>query len=169
MASLAKCLEVDPAAFNFPAGLELVIEAFLTTVGEVPKLAIEFFTKGPKVLLEAFVGNMSPELPSFKASIPGIGDIEFKGRSVNAGFDIPIFDPEGLITLITGLVKILVKLPELVVDKNTKLPKIPTLKGVFDIVTEALGLPKPPILKVEFTSKFVGCLVPAILDKLTPG
>jgi hypothetical protein len=161
---IVKCIGVEPKALD---GLVLVIAAFGKVVIKMPTLAPLFFIKGPTVVLDAFIGSLSPDLPSFNTKIK-IGDVEFplkfKGKDLNSDFGLPVFSPEGLVSMILGLVNILVGLPELFFDEVLKTPKVPTYEGVLKLVGASLGLQIDPlILDARFVEKFTGCIVDIIM------
>lgn len=165
MATLADCLKVDPKDFDFDGGLQLVIAAFTKIVGQIPILAPQFFIKGPSVIIDAFLGALSPSLPSFNVDVPGIGNLKFEGKDLNANFGLPVFAPDGLIKMIVGMVKILLGLPELFFDKGPPpVPKVPTFDAVLKLVGASLGLQVDPlILNADFIKKFSGCIAKIIL------
>lgn len=166
--SIAECLDIDPETV---ASLQLVLEAFALTVPEL--VSLDFAVKIPDLpgsAIELFLGNLSPELPSFSANIPGIGTIEFTGGvDLNTGLEIPVFDPgsldAGLISFIVGLSTILIKLPEIFIDLGPppvlKTPKLPD--DIVNLVSVSLGLPGEPTISTDFKIKLTQCIVDSIL------
>lgn len=166
--SIAECLDIDAEAV---VSLQLVLEAFALTIPDL--VSLDFAAKIPDLpgsAIDLFLGNLSPDLPSFSADIPGLGTIEFTGGvDLNVGLEIPVFDPgtldAGLISFVVGLSTILIKLPELFIDVGPppvlKAPSIP--EDIIDLVSLSLGLPGEPTISADFKIKLTECIVDAIL------
>jgi len=162
---IAECLEVDTETLK---GLILVMEGFALTV---PALAspdfLPEFPDLPGSAVNLFLGNLSPDLPSFSADIPGIGKISFEGVDLNAGLDVPVFDPAALVDFILGMIDIVAGMPKLFIELEQGLPvvKVPELPdAVIELVGASLGLPSAPVLTVEFKEKLLACVVDVVLD-----
>lgn len=166
---IVNCLEVPSPEIPL-AGLKNLVGALILTLPDIIAQAPALAVKGPKLpqaIVELFIGNLSPGLPSISAKIDlpgGLGKIHLDVP----GADVPGFDPSGLIKFAIGLITIGVGVPTLFFDIDKKKPKIPTQKLVVDLVSKNLAIPDPPVITAEFKLKFTKCCVEGIKGVILP-
>jgi hypothetical protein len=162
---IAPCLGVKPELFNFDAGLGLIMDKFLVALPKLPAIvtAVPPPVNLPKAAFEFIIGELAGlEVPAFSITIdlPGLGEVDISLGNPELNIPdvdgLPVFDPQGLIDFIVGLIKVVIKLPSIIVPPDPgKLP---------DIVIESLGIDPnlPAIDGALFGPQFGKCIAEAI-------
>lgn len=164
---LAECLQVDLEGFD-PSILVDILTGF-----------IEFIPKLVNPLeLGDLLPNLTPEklpglfLGSAAAQIPApFGTLKIPKPP---GLNIEVFNPEGLVKMITGLTGIALEIPglfglsldlEKLVGPPISVPEIPSFNALVGLIGIQLGL-TPPGVDPEFAGKFSTCIAKLIAGPL---